>query len=174
MKLVANLVLLRLLVVVGLLFPASFLMAQDAVALQAAFEDWRLHCGTGAAAEKCQLTQAVATQEGDAPVFLLSISARPQERASYGVITVPVGVYLAHGVEIFVDKGRAFKVLFEVCDVNGCYAGFKLDGAILQAFRAGQSARFRVWTAKSQAVDFPISLNGFSAGWAAFQKVSEK
>lgn len=136
------------------------------------FDDWQLRCLTTSTPPQCQVLHAVATRAGAAPEFLLTMSGRPTELAHYGVITVPVGVYLANGIEIFVDQRRPFKVLLEVCDQNGCYAGFKLEEAILTAFKSGQTARFRVWTSKTQAVEFPVSLRGFTAAWNALQQVN--
>jgi invasion protein IalB len=135
------------------------------------FEDWQISCLTGAPPSQCQMLHTAAAQQDENLAFLLTVSARAEDQAHYGVITVPVGVYLANGIEIFVDGRRPFKVLFEICDQRGCYAGFRLDGEVLAAFRAGQSARFRVWTGRSEAVEFPVSLKGFTAGWTTFQEM---
>ena len=47
-------------------------------------------------------------------------------------MTLPVGVYLRHGIELRVDQRRPFKVHCEVCDQTLCHAGFKLDGVVLR------------------------------------------
>lgn len=165
--------LVQLFAALPIVFFATIALAQTSglPVSEQVFDDWRITCVTTSTPPQCQMLQAVAVQEGEAPAFLLTLSGRPEEQAHYGVITVPVGVYLANGIEIFVDKRQPFKVLFEVCDQKGCFAGFKLEGAVLNAFKAGQAARFRVWTAKTQAVEFPVSLKGFTAGWTALQKV---
>jgi invasion protein IalB len=165
---------LKFLLPAGFLLLATNMVMAEPVSMppgDQVFGSWRIKCPTINAMHQCQMIQAVSLSKGDAIPFLLSIMARSDERARYAVITVPIGVYLSNGVEIVVDQGRPFKVLFEVCDQRGCYAGFKLDDPVLSAFMAGQTARFRVWTAKAQAVDFPVSLSGFTAGWRAFQKV---
>lgn len=53
----------------------------------------------------------------------------------------------------------------EVCDGVGCHAGFKLTPPVLSAFREGLEAKVRVCTDRSHAVDFALSLKGFSAGY---------
>lgn len=118
---------------------------------------------------RCQMVQSVSVSDGGRAVFLLSISPGHDAGANYAVVTVPVGVYLAPGIEIRVDRRRAFKVLYEICDRTGCHAGFKLSGPVLRAFRNGMDAKVRVWTAKTQAVEFAVSLRGFSAAYRYYQ-----
>ena len=125
------------------------------------FSDWRVLCQPSKQGETCQMVQSAAAQTDGPPVFLMSVSEATDQ--SYAVMTVPVGVYLAPGIELHVDNRRPFKVLYEVCDQLGCHAGFRLSGDVLSAFRRGLDVRARVWTARDKAVDFPVSLRGFIA-----------
>jgi invasion protein IalB len=97
------------------------------------FEDWQISCLTGAPPSQCQMLHAAATQEDDSSAFRLTLSSGAEDKAPYGVITVPVGVYLANGIEIFVDGRRPLKVLFEICDQRGCYAGIFAEIDIMPA-----------------------------------------
>ena len=135
------------------------------------FSDWQVLCHFTGEARSCQMLQSAPASRGGQAVFLLSI-APGQDSASnddYAVMTVPVGVYLAPGIEIRVDNKRPFKVLYEVCDRAGCHGGFKLSGAVLTAFQKGIEAKVRVWTAKSKAVEFPVSLQGFSNAYRHYR-----
>ena len=135
------------------------------------FSDWQVLCHVTGDARSCQMLQSAPANKGGQAVLLLSVSPG-QEGASkndYAVMTVPVGVYLAPGIEIRVDNKRPFKVLYEVCDRAGCHAGFKLSGAVLTAFQKGNEAKVRVWTAKSKAVEFPVSLKGFSNAYRHYR-----
>ena len=134
------------------------------------FKDWRVLCQSSSEAGTCQMLQSASASEGGPAVFLLSISPGEEAGTSYGVVTVPIGVYLASGIEIRVDRRRPFKVLYEICDRAGCHAGFRLSGSVLNAFRQGIDAKVRVWTGRSQAVDFPVSLRGFSAAYRHYQE----
>ncbi|WP_299288156.1 invasion associated locus B family protein [uncultured Tateyamaria sp.] len=132
------------------------------------FSDWRVVCSTGDAPKTCQLLQAAQAAPGAADVFLLTIT--PDAAADdFAVITVPLGVYLVPGIEIQVDERRPFKVLFEICDQRACYAGFRLAGPVFAAFRQGLDAKVRVWTGREKAVEFPVSLRGFSAAMAHYE-----
>ncbi|MCG7521620.1 invasion associated locus B family protein [Ruegeria sp. Ofav3-42] len=133
------------------------------------FSDWRVTCQAKEQGFVCQMQQSVSAEEDGPPVFLLSVSDNEDTGQSYAVITVPVGVYLAPGIELHVDKRRPFKVLYEVCDQLGCHAGFRLNGDVLAAFRKGLEVRARVWTARDKAIDFPVSLRGFTAAYNQFR-----
>lgn len=134
-----------------------------------AFEDWRVLCQSEEGRTICQMLQSASVAEDGTEAFLLSISPDQDGGTSSAVVTVPIGVYLAHGIEIRVDQRRPFKVLYEVCDRSGCHAGFKLSGAALSAFKQGLNAKVRVWTSQSQAVEFPFSLRGFSAAYSHYR-----
>lgn len=138
---------------------------------QTNFQDWQLDCVADVSGEDiCQLSQAAGVEDDDGSVFLLSISKGEDGRESFAVITVPLGVYLAPGVELRVDNRRPFRVLYEICDTQACYAGFEMSDQVLSAFRRGLDARFRVWVGREQAVEFPVSLRGFSAAWRTYEE----
>ncbi|WP_150526562.1 invasion associated locus B family protein [Roseibium sediminis] len=158
----------------ALLLSANFASAVEPTAPSndsEVFSDWQVTCVPQGEGRACQMVQTAAASKGGQAIFLLSIS-RGQEGVSendFAVMTVPVGVYLAPGIEIRVDNKRPFKVLYEVCDRAGCHAGFKLSGVVLTAFQKGIEAKVRVWTARSKAVEFPVSLRGFSNAYRHYR-----
>ncbi|EEE35027.1 Invasion associated locus B protein [Rhodobacteraceae bacterium KLH11] len=140
--------------------------------MEEVFSDWRVLCQPTDQGSACQMLQSAAAEEDGPPVFLLSVSATSEQ--SYAVMTVPVGVYLAPGIELHVDNRRPFKVLYEVCDQLGCHAGFRMNGDVLRAFRKGLQVKARVWTARDKAVDFPLSLRGFTAAYTHFRAAGDQ
>lgn len=125
--------------------------------------DWSISCTQSSKPDKqtCQMFQAPPSPDGGAPHFLVSVSATDKGNL-YGVITAPLSIYLVHGVEMQIDKRNRFKALFELCDTSGCHAGFRLSGSVLDAFRKGNAAQIRIWVSKSQAIEVPVSLQGFA------------
>ena len=153
----------HLLVALGVVFTwlAPAFATQDAT-----FKDWRVMCAQDDGnANTCQMLQSQPATVGGADVFLLSISRGASSKDISAVVSVPLGVYLAPGIEIHISGRRPFKVLYEICDQVSCHAGFKLKGSVLASFKRGTEAKFRVWTAKSKAVEFPISLLGFTSAY---------
>jgi invasion protein IalB len=129
------------------------------------FKDWRITCTQEDAVKTCQMLQSQPATVGGADVFLISLSQSEGSKDISAVVSVPLGVYLAPGIEIHIAGRRPFKTLYEICDQTSCHAGFKLKGSVLSSFKRGSEAKFRVWTAKSKAVEFPVSLSGFTAGY---------
>jgi invasion protein IalB len=160
---------------IGIALFQSAALAQEAEPPSAGevFSDWRVLCQPVEQDVACQMIQSVAAEENGPPVFLLSVSDDEGTDQSYAVITVPVGVYLAPGIELHVDKRRPFKVLYEVCDQLGCHAGFRMNGDVLAAFRRGLEVKARVWTARDKAIDFPVSLRGFTAAYNRFRTAGD-
>ncbi len=165
----------RLAMSIGLTLFQSTALAQVAEpqSTEEVFSDWRVLCHPVEKDVACQMMQSVAAEENGPPVFLLSVSDDEDTGQRYAVITVPVGVYLAPGIELHVDNRRPFKVLYEVCDQLGCHAGFRMKGDVLAAFRKGLEVKARVWTARDKAVDFPVSLRGFTAAYNQFRTAGD-
>jgi invasion protein IalB len=143
------------------------LVAQEAADITR-FDDWELHCSDGVG---CRMTQRLVVEETRETVFLITILPGDEAGAFAGIVSVPLRGYLAPGIELQVDARTPFQLLYETCDPSGCHAGFALEGRVLQEFRAGLKARFRVWTARDEPVVLDISLIGFTR---AFEALAEQ
>jgi len=159
--------------------------AQAAVETQR-FDDWELVCRSaeaqdaGADADEaaqakggsrdCRISQRLAVAESGQTVFLLTGLPGDAPGSHVAIVSVPLRGYLAPGIELRIDERAPVGILYETCDPSGCHAGFPLEGEILQAFRAGLRARFRVWTARDEPVDLDISLIGFTAAFEALRE----
>ena len=115
---------------------------------------------------ECVMTPTTAEQAS----FALSITQNTEGSGATAVISVPLGVYLAHGILIDVDGGRPFQARYEICDRSTCFAGFQMSDRVLSAFKRGLNARLRVWVGRERAAVFEVSLKGFSAAWSALQE----
>jgi invasion protein IalB len=146
------------------------------------FEDWELVCIPPAASEPdsaadateaspdCRISQRLAVAESGETVFLLTGLPGDDADTYVAIVSVPLRGYLAPGIELRVDTREPVRILYETCDPSGCHAGFALEGEVLQAFRAGLTARFRVWTARDEPVDLDVSLIGFTAAFEALRE----
>lgn len=131
------------------------------------FTDWELICP---AEESCRIAQRLAAPETGDTLFVISALPAREGGPLVGIVSVPLRGYLAPGIELRVDEGRAFRILYETCDPSGCHAGFPLEGEVLAAFRRGLDARFRVWTAQERPVDVGVSLRGFTRALEALRE----
>lgn len=120
----------------------------------------------------CLLSQRLSAQGSQEIVFAFSVLPATKKGQFAAILSVPLGGYLAPGMEIRVDKGRPFKVLFETCHVGGCHGGFELSGRILKEMQTGKDFVVRLWTAKNTPVDVRVDLNGFGPGFAGLRERS--
>ena len=145
------------------------------------FDDWELVCRNAEAEAAgddaapvgdCRISQRLAVADSGQTVFLLTGLPGDATGTYVAIVSVPLRGYLAPGIELQVDSRDPVRILYETCDPSGCHAGFPLEGEILQAFRAGLTARFRIWTARDEPVDLDISLIGFTAAFEALRERS--
>ncbi|MBB4017440.1 invasion protein IalB [Chelatococcus caeni] len=131
------------------------------------FDDWEVHCGEGtgataAAKGNCKAVQRLAVKDSGETVFLLTVLPDAGGKGLVGIVSVPLGGYLAPGIELRIDGRKPYKLLVETCNASGCHAGFALAGNVLAQMKAGDKAVFRVWTAKEKPADVTVSLAGFT------------
>ncbi|MDR1828823.1 MAG: invasion associated locus B family protein [Methylobacteriaceae bacterium] len=129
------------------------------------FGPWLLTC-TG---DACRLSQRLAVETNKEVVFALTIVPGEKKTEPVGIVSFPLGGYIAPGVELRVDDRKAYKILVETCNASGCHAGFSFTPALLREFQRGREASFRLWTDKAKSVDIAVSLEAFTAAMKAFQ-----
>jgi invasion protein IalB len=124
--------------------------------------DWELVCPAPATTSKpaCRLIQNHAAPNGQT-ALLVTVLASDKAKGPVAVVSVPRGVYLAPGIEMKIDGGPSFKLLYETCDETGCHAGYKVAGDIATALKKGKLADHKVFDSKQQPVSVPVSLTGF-------------
>jgi invasion protein IalB len=151
------------------------------------FDDWKVECPdkpgdtnkeTSARAGRCLAAQRLEEEKTGAVVFAFSVVVDDQvpakrSRPFLGLVSIPLGGYLPPGLELTIDRGRPYRLLFETCNASGCHAGFPLGGAVLKAMRGGREARFRLWTKKSKPAEVGVSLAGFTQALDALAARSE-
>ncbi len=177
----APLCLLTALVAAGIaVFTVSGVQAQDSKSpAQGTVEksgDWELVCAPSAnqagGVNGCRLIQNHANADGQT-VLLVTMLSSPKSQGPVAVVSVPKGVYLAPGIELKVDGGQGFKLLYETCNDSGCHAGFKVAGDIGAALKKGRIAAHKIYDAKQQPFTVDVSLQGLGKGLDRLAEVSK-
>lgn len=117
----------------------------------------------------CFLVQQVTDQNTQRPLLKVTVGFFGEERQPGAVIAMPLGVPLAHGIQISVDGSELDTVPFQVCRRDGCQAYIILQESSVAAFKAGSQAQARVESTQGEGFNLPISLKGFTAGYGAIQ-----
>jgi invasion protein IalB len=120
---------------------------------------------------RCRITQNHATPTGHT-VLLVTLLYSDAARGPVAVVSVPKGVYLAPGIELKVDNGTPFKLLYETCDESGCHAGYKVTGDVGLALKKGHVAVHKLFDSKQKPVAVDVSLKGLSKALDRLAEVS--
>lgn len=133
------------------------------------YGDWQMSCDTppGASFEQCAIIQNVMAE--DQPnVGLSVIVLRTADREARLLrVLAPLGVLLPNGLGLNVDGTDMGRVAFVRCLPNGCVAEVELDDDLIDVLSNGESAIFVVFKTPEEGVGIPVSLEGFSEGFAA-------
>lgn len=159
--------LIGLALTVAALAGATPTLAQGTV--RGEYGDWQMSCDTppGASSEQCAIIQNVMAE--DQPnVGLSVIVLRTADREARLLrVLAPLGVLLPNGLGLNVDGTDMGRVAFVRCLPNGCVAEVELDDGLIDVLSKGTSAIFVVFKTPEEGVGIPVSLDGFSEGFAA-------
>ena len=136
------------------------------------YESWELICSEGLennSVKTCRISQKLAVEESKQVVFALTIVPGDKKGQMVGIVSFPLGGYIAPGIELRVDNKKAYKILVETCNSSGCHAGFPLTANLLKEFERGKTASFRLWTEKAKSADIAVHLSGFSSALKALK-----
>ncbi|MBF0677407.1 MAG: invasion associated locus B family protein [Devosia sp.] len=149
------------------LMTASPALAQGTV--RAEYGDWQMSCDTppGTSFEQCAIIQNVLAE--DQPnVGLSVIVLRTADREARLLrVLAPLGVLLPNGLGLNVDGTDMGRVAFVRCLPNGCIAEVELDDDLIKILSEGTDAIFVVFKTPEEGVGIPVSLEGFTEGFAA-------
>ena len=81
-------------------------------------------------------------------------------------VLAPLGVLLPNGLGLNVDGKDIGRVAFVRCLPNGCVAEVVLDDQLIKTLSEGTNAIFVVFRTPEEGVGIPVSLRGFSDGFA--------
>lgn len=143
------------------------LVAFGAAAQERASEvvsSWRLMCGepgvVASEAKGCRVVAGAELAKEPRRVVALSFSAGTKKGDLLGLLGMPLGSYLAAGAVLQIDRRRPYKILFEVCESDGCWAGFPVPRDMRADLGKAKDLRLRVWTAPDRSALVRIPLAG--------------
>jgi hypothetical protein len=85
-------------------------------------------------------------------------------------VLAPHGVLLPKGLGLSIDNQMIGYAEYMRCLQGiGCIAEVALDDGLLERFEAGAAATFVIFLTAEEGIGIPISLDGFTAGFAALQ-----
>lgn len=136
------------------------------------FDDWTVGCETPAAdgaPARCFIFQNILVKESRQQILLMAIGLLGENKQPAAILTVPLGVYLPAGLTLTVPNAKPVRIVIEACLPKGCRGAVALNDELLDALRKGDKAHVALMDARRRQINLPISLKGFTKGFAAVQ-----
>lgn len=139
--------------------------------IKEAHGDWQLRCvRTPDGSDPCEMFQLLRDEAGNAVAEATLIPLAGEQVAAGMTITAPLESDLSTGVGMQIDSGEARAYPFAVCTEVGCVSRIGLTAGELDAMRRGAKGTVYVQPfgmGQDAQVQLPLSLTGFTAGFAA-------
>jgi invasion protein IalB len=145
------------------------------------FGKWQYLCPES---EACRIAQSVVTIDGQRPVAVVRVfkedpaaitdaaKAKPKDKSepgAVGVITLPLGIFLAPGFALKIDEGKARRFAYESCDERGCHLGIKFDKPLFAEMAKGKIVTIQFFDSTQKPAVLNLPLEGFSAAYEAMK-----
>ena len=141
-------------------------LAQGVVKAQ--YGDWQMSCDhpPGAQFEQCAIIQNVTAEDQPNVGLSVIVLKTADQQVRLLRVLAPLGVLLPNGLGLNIDGQDIGRVAFVRCLPNGCVAEVVLDDDLIATLSQGSDAIFVVFKTPEEGVGIPVSLNGFSDGFA--------
>jgi len=148
----------------GMLAPAA---AQGELKTQ--YGDWQIRCDTppGAQNQQCALIQSVTAEDRQNVGLTVIVLKTADGRDHILRVLAPLGVLLPTGLGLKIDDKDIGRAQFIRCLPNGCVAEVIIDEELVKTLEGGNLATFIIFQTPEEGIGIPMSLGGFTEGYAA-------
>jgi invasion protein IalB len=148
----------------GMLAPAA---AQGELKTQ--YGDWQIRCDTppGAQNQQCALIQSVTAEDRQNVGLTVIVLKTADGRDHILRVLAPLGVLLPTGLGLKIDDKDIGRAQFIRCLPNGCVAEVIIDEELVKTLEGGDLATFIIFQTPEEGIGIPMSLGGFTEGYAA-------
>lgn len=139
----------------------------EAPAEAAPAQSWTVNCSSqGAGGDLvCAMSQTLIAKNTGQRVVSAAVFRSPQ--GGYAMrFSLPHGIMLPAGIEVWIDEGQRSKHEIATADQNGSYSTMPVNDATAGALRAGQILNLLVKAASGDEIIFQLSLKGFTQAFA--------
>ncbi|EAU39655.1 hypothetical protein FP2506_13184 [Fulvimarina pelagi HTCC2506] len=172
LSLIPSAILLNAMLAVGL-GPAAAQFASEPIGrLQEQYDAWGIVCSTpaGAPREQCLMRQVVLPPDRQEIGFAVSILHLADGTGTILRARAPLGIILPNGLRLHIDDEFIGITPFLRCFDTGCVADVAMDEELIDKLSKGTEATFSFFQTPEQGIGIPVSLDGFTAAFAALKK----
>lgn len=132
------------------------------------YGSWTLQCVRNPQGRTaCGLGMRVTNAQRRGLILLLNVM-RTRKGPAFRAVTPP-NALLPAGFTITPDKGQKLTVPFSVCSARFCESIFLASDQLVSGLKQSDRAQIRFVAANGRAFQFQIPVNGFGAGYLAWQ-----
>lgn len=138
-------------------------------AVRETFGEWQMRCETppGAKTEQCALVQNIVAEDRPNIRLLVIVLKTADGKSRIMRVVTPLGILLPGRLGLKVDQTDIGRTEFVRCITTGCVAEVVIDDALVAQLQKGRTATFIVFETPEEGIGIPVSLEGFSKGFAA-------
>ena len=115
------------------------------------------------------MAQSIVTTDGTQVILQMRVFKGNDGEKPTALFSFPLGILLNAGWQIKVDKDRSQLLPFEICRVEGCFAGINLTDRLLNSLKRGNTLHVKFFDSQQNPVEPKISLKGFTKAWGELQ-----
>lgn len=136
--------------------------------VQETFGAWQLYCRTFPRSQgrRCALVQSVTAEDQQDLDLTLMIYHELEGDNTLLRAVVPLGVLLPRGLSLRIDNENAGATPFVRCTLHGCVAEAVLKKEEITHLKRAKTAVFVIYETVEAGIGIPISLEGFTDGYA--------
>jgi invasion protein IalB len=133
------------------------------------YGDWQIRCDTppGAQGEQCALIQSVTAEDRQNVGLTVIVLKTADGKDQILRVLAPLGVLLPTGLGLKIDEDDVGRAQFIRCLPNGCVAEVIIDEELVEKLEGGELATFIIFQTPEEGIGIPMSLGGFTEGYAA-------
>lgn len=152
---------------------SAMVLASDSASAQGvkrgSYGEWQIRCDTppGAQGEQCALTQSVTAEDRQNVGLTVIVLKTADGKDQILRVLAPLGVLLPTGLGLKIDDDDVGRAQFIRCLPNGCVAEVIIDEDLVRKLESGQLATFIIFQTPEEGIGIPLSLSGFTEGFAA-------
>lgn len=128
--------------------------------------EWAVRCESENE-KRCYLVQNVFLKESQQRLAGLALSQ--QNKDTIALVSVPLGVNLAAGAEIQIDKTSPLNVAYQMCNPQGCHGGLALSRSTLNALLRAKKLVIFYQEPLGRKIGIPFSIKDFKSSWETFK-----
>ncbi|AOR77765.1 invasion associated locus B family protein [Novosphingobium resinovorum] len=154
---------------------ATVTLPNGASSITESFGDWTVNCAIQNNQKFCTMSQAQGNNQTGQQVFAIELRG-PVEGTTTGVLVMPFGLDIQETVNLRVDDQQLGQgARFTTCVPTGCIIPVKFPTIATDALKKGTTllVTARGAASGSEAVEFKVSLTGFTAAAARTEQLAK-